>query len=132
MGYEFIINKAPYHFEVFAKKSKEWEAYSNHSRHPLRALMGKTSSSKSKGEVRYHVGNSIRVRHARFEETWLNDVYRSTRTLDIKLGMPPKRQIHLETYCDDRGSGGITELSARKRTGLFSWQNIPVEFVNSP
>lgn len=130
MDYEFKINGAPYHFEVITKKSKEWDVYSNPSCHPFKAL-GLTSYSKSRGEVRYHIGNSRRVKHARFREEWVSDVDTSTRTLDIKLGMPAVRRIHLESYCSDDGSGGITRLSAEKRNGLFSWKSVPVKFVES-
>ena len=131
MDYEFRINGAPYHFEVISKKSGEWEIWKKPNKHPLRALIGQTSYSESRGEVIYHIGNSERVRHARFREEWVSDVDTSTRTLDIKLGMPAKRQIHLETYCSDDGSGGVVRLSVKKRTGLSSWQKVPVEFVES-
>ena len=131
MDYKFKINGAPYHFEIISKKSKEWDVYSTPSRHPLKALLGLTSYSKSKGRVRYSIGRSIRVRHARFQETWLSDTDVSTRTLDLKLGMPAIRQIHLETYCNDSGGGGITKLFAKKRTGLFSWKSVPIKEVES-
>jgi len=131
MTYEFRINEAPYHFEIITKKSKKWDVYSNPSRYPLQSLLGLISSSEVKGRVRYSIGESIRVRHARFKETWLSDTDISTRSLDIKLGMPAIRKIHLESYAADNGSGGITKLSAKKRTRLFSWKNIPIEFVES-